>query len=54
MNYKKIYKPKDVKALSELLHNSTEKKFSFSEFNYFYYEKGKENKKDSIFPYGQQ
>lgn len=33
-----------VKALSELLHNSTEKKFSFSEFNYFYYEKGKENK----------
>lgn len=44
MNYKNIYKPKDVKALSELLHNSTEKKFSFSEFNYFYYEKGKENK----------
>ena len=26
MNYKNIYKPKDVKALSELLHNSTEKK----------------------------
>ena len=44
MNYKNIYKPKDVKALSELLHNSTEKKISFSEFNYFYYEKGKENK----------
>ena len=44
MNYKNIYKPKDAKALSELLRNSTEKKFSFSEFNYFYYEKGKENK----------